>query len=500
MNDEFFNDNDLDRWLRESAYQQRVVPAPDGWDTPSGDVWQRLRRGLDERKKRRRFLWLWLLPALLLGSGAWWYGFYQPRRTGAGQIGNGPAAKITVAPQLKQPASNPDAEAAYPAAPAKPMTKEQTLNTKPVFPGPASTVLHGPAGGFLTVPPAPQPNAGSPFSTPLTVQTAPGTGPEAHETAPAVLTADTGGVSHAAAATNTQAGKTCRTEANIPDLLPSPAVVLSASSPVQWPAAPVVHPQSPALHWYVGAFSGMSYTARVLKSGDGKIPNGQESGAWTPVAGLQIGLPLARHWVLKTGLQSTAIRLQAQRTIRFTYQTNQEQYNAQDFAYRSTTDQNIETSFGRVQMRMVVNREPNRPIADQAVVELTLRTDEQAQYIRVPLKARWLGSAGRWQWTISGGLGFNFERQYELRLTAARANRPGLRNIAARQLRNRAIGLAPVLFDAEMDAGLQLRLTPRWSLRLGPEFRYGLNSLYRNGPFRALPVSGGFQFGLIWGG
>ncbi len=60
MNDDLFDDTELDRWLRDNAGRYNRTPAPDGWDTPSNAVWEGLRAGLDRRKKRRRYGWLWL--------------------------------------------------------------------------------------------------------------------------------------------------------------------------------------------------------------------------------------------------------------------------------------------------------------------------------------------------------------------------------------------------------------------------------------------------------
>ena len=506
MNDEFFNDTDLDRWLRENADRKAAAPAPDGWDTPSEAVWHGLRNGLDQRKKRRRLLGLWLMLIAIFSGGAFWY--FTPN-TMIPPMENTAAGKTTEQarpiPDSGQPTAEPGPPVLQSTAAAAPSTK-QTTNTKTAYPGPASAVRTVRAGDPFAQSPALRPNAGPTFSgvndAALSAQ---------RRTAASAAGLDMQLPGHGSgqepedAATPAPVSTTVVAEPAVQPMHPATVLPMAWPAPTipprpfQWPAAPPVQPHRSKRHWYAGLEYGAFYTSRVLKTQNGKVPNGQESGAWAPEFGLKIGLPLSRQWTLETGLQSAGMHIQARRTVRFNYRTNLEQYDAQNFAYRSSTDQNIETSFGQVEMRMNVSREPNRPIADQAVVEIALNTDEQVRYLRAPLTLRWQGGAGRWQWSAGGGLGLNFEQGYALRLTAARANRPGLRDITVRRLRNRAAGLAPLMVDAQIDAGLRVRLASRWSFRLAPEFRYGLNSMYQGGPFRSLAVSGGFQFGVYWG-
>jgi len=68
-----FNDNELDRWLRQSAGHGNAPPASDGWDTPAEHVWTQVRTGLDDRKKRRRrYFAFWTVLLIGLFAGGWW--------------------------------------------------------------------------------------------------------------------------------------------------------------------------------------------------------------------------------------------------------------------------------------------------------------------------------------------------------------------------------------------------------------------------------------------
>lgn len=282
--------------------------------------------------------------------------------------------------------------------------------------------------------------------------------------------------------------------------LPLPALTFWGAHkqlPMVLAPAPVIHPYRPRPKMYAAAATGVFLTSRVLKKAGKTIPNGRETGAWTWQQCLSAGWAFHPNWALETGLQRTAVHLQAERLLRFRYRVNNEKFDGQRFLYQNSANDVMETSFGAVEMRMEVGREPSRPIDDLAVFRIVLHTDEQVNYWRIPLALRWsYTTRSPWQWSLAAGLGLNFEAGYDLQLTAARTNRLGIRDIRARRLGSGA-GLAPFMADLQLGGQLAYRLSPRCSAMLTPEFRYGLSSMYRQGPFRSLAVSGGVQAGVI---
>lgn len=264
------------------------------------------------------------------------------------------------------------------------------------------------------------------------------------------------------------------------------------------PVSPFIRPQKDRPRLCAGFTTGMFFTTRKLQYAGTDVPNGRESGAWTWQQGLSLGWKFHRHWAVESGLQRAAVHLQAERELQFRYRLNQEQFDQQRFLYQNSANDVMETSFGAVEMRMDVGREPSRPINDLAVFRVVLRTDEQARYWRVPLALRWSpASRGPWQWSVNGGIGLNFSAGYELSLDAARANRPGIRGVSARSSGS-ADGLAPMMADLQFGAQLAYRLSQRCTLSLAPEFRYGLSPMYRGAAFRSLAVSQGIQAGILW--
>ena len=118
-------------------------------------------------------------------------------------------------------------------------------------------------------------------------------------------------------------------------------------------------------------------------------------------------------------------------------------------------------------------------------------------YWGIPLSLRSRSATtGPWQWSLAAGPGYNFTAGYDLQLTAARTNRPGVRDIRARVL-GRASGLAPFMADVQFGGQVGYRISPRCSLLLTPEFRYGLSPMYRQGSFRSQAVSGGVHVGVM---
>lgn len=512
-----FNDNELDRWLRQSAGQGPEQPAPDGWDTPPEDVWEQLRAGLDQRRKRRRLFWAaWFFAVIGLAGIAWYAGSTaftpsrpQPFRAEENipQIKDSPNTPSSFGENKKLQHHFKDAkiETGRPSLTISEGVENDVLAaqkeiTPPVINGRdrLSGVLgvlsdnSGPAAGAKAyVAPAPGPDIAPMKSLPTpfpderpasTVMSAPG-----HSRISGT------GMSNA---------QTARTAVGAPVPLPvapaplpgKPAYAPFLNLP---PVSALIRPQKDHPSVYSGLATGVFFTTRKLKHTGTDAPNGQESGGWIWQQGLSLGWKFHRRWAIESGLQRTAIHLQAERQLQFRYRLHQEQFDQQRFLYQNTANDVMETSFGAVEMRMDVGREPSRPINDLAVFRVVLRTDEQARYWRVPLTLRWSPAArGPWQWNLAGGIGLNFSDGYELRMAAARANRPGIRGISAR-LSGNANGLAPMTTDLQFGGQLAYRLSRRCALSLSPEFRYGLSPMYRSGPFRSLAVSGGVQAGLF---
>ncbi|MCB9333176.1 MAG: outer membrane beta-barrel protein [Lewinellaceae bacterium] len=509
-----FNDNELDRWLREHA----EAPASDGWDTPSEAVWTGLRTGLDARKKRRRFfllLWFGLLAGLLGGIGFWQFQPEQPHlstETSGSPLITEQKTNTLSAPISSEKSASPSA-AATPAdndnpgtSPASGISGKTTTNHTQIAKSPTpepvnttttrnsnsiqSTTVQTTAQVNTTPPPAATQTAGSgpKISGSLSIENKP--------QQPQVL----------------QPGPTTGTlknqdviAPNVPALLPTlpaaPLVLLPIRQQAFHPEpidliTPVEKMATPGqAGWYAGAVSGMFFTSRNLQTQTGQALNGTEAGTWTWQQGIQFGRTLNAHWAIESGLQRSSIQLQAERQIHFQYRTDREKFNADRYLYQSSTDQVVQTSFGEVEMWMDMGREPSRPILNLASVDIILRTNEQVNFLRIPVLLRYQAGKGPWQWSLNTGLGINLKSDYTLSLTAARANRPGVRDISAR-VQNRPDGLAPVMLDAQFGAGLQYRLAPNWALELSPQLRYGISSINRNSALKSYAISSGLQLGL----
>ncbi|MCC6462607.1 MAG: hypothetical protein IT260_19220 [Saprospiraceae bacterium] len=489
--------NELDQWLRQHADPGTDQPAPDGWDTPSGTVWAGVRAGLDQRRKRRRRFLFWLFfLAGLAGTGLW--------------LGDSltPAAKHLAPPMAvpERPAAAPNPK--QPAVQAEQLSRLKATGAAlppagRLLPAAADSKIKNPSTAATRVQnqiasrqpdPASQNTGPKSSLQPLQAEAAASADPIVPAPLPGLApenTVLTDGPRPASAGLHAPALQT------LPGHWPPLAGPAPASPPLPPSGNAPIRPLPQPNRLYVAATAGLRFTTRSLQGPGNAKPKGRESGAWVREVGLCAGWQVQPHWAIETGLQRTAIRLQAERVLNFRYRTNTEQFDNQNFAYRNSDEEKLETSFGQVDLRMDLSREPNRPIDDQAAVALSLRTDEQVNYWSIPLLLRRVQHSGRWQWSLSAGIGLHLEAGYQVQVQAARANRPGIRNIQVR-LQGRANGLSPLFWDARLGAGLQYRLSPRASIALAPEFRYGLSSIYRRGPFRSLTRSGGITAGLAW--
>mgnify|MGYP007073246432 CR=1 FL=1 len=290
-----YNNNELDRWLREQA-------EADGWDQPSEQVWTNLRAGLDARRKRRLWFWLFVfaLGAGLLGGGIGYRHWHKSETIPAVQ--NGPVAGTeSGAGKTRAAAEPPETSADFeissnsrnlPSAEknsrtpdtrtlpqvAESGTNHTTQNTQAARQSTAQTNTHTnttkPAvrdwAGNQAARTAPQnlPTHASEIVPNTAVQAAepehnlPGT-----NTAPAppdtpVSIAET-------APEETQA---IPPVALLPRIQPARLSVPQRPEPVSMALPPIVK-KTPENGWYAGAVAGMFFTGRRIKSESGQQPN-----------------------------------------------------------------------------------------------------------------------------------------------------------------------------------------------------------------------------------
>lgn len=464
MKNEPFSDD----WLRDHADSTDGRPAPDGWDTPSEQVWMRVRTGLQRRKRRRRFVFWGLACAIFtLGCLAFW--------------------------QTGKPAAPP---AAGPGPRTAPVAPAATTAPRPPANGPESLEKSAAAPFFLSK----KPTAGAEKSLPFPVQKNNAASlvarPAAAETSPAPnpLAAGTAVNLNSGFAVETPAWSTLPLRRHFVQSILSDSVRSSLHTALS--DLPAGKRKSRAF-FQIGLTGGLFFTTRTLRGDPGGRPNGRESGAWTSQCGLTASRALGRHWRLETGLQWTAVRLRAERRGVVRFRSDQERYDPNRDVYETSTRQEVQTSFGSVDMRVDIGRQAGQIIHNQEAIRLSLQTDERVNYLRLPLTLRFADGSGRWQWSAQTGLGLNLRSGYDLTVTAARADRMAIRTVSARAER-RAAGLAPALIDAQIGLRLAYRFAPRWSVAAAPEFRHGLGSMTRQPAFRAYPVSVGLQLGAYW--
>lgn len=243
--------------------------------------------------------------------------------------------------------------------------------------------------------------------------------------------------------------------------------------------------------------TGLFLTALKLKTGEtGELPNGQERAALSWQQGLGVGLLLNPHWALETGLQFSTHHISATRESNLIFKTNEERFDPLNQVYTGTVKQELQTSFGEVEMRYDINRIAGQPVIDQTEVKVAIETDERVHYLRVPVALcyrRHFGPA-----LICGlqaGTGVNLLTGYRFQVAQSNTQLPEIRSINARNL-NQARGLTQVLLDAQLGLSGQLALTPRWQLLLHVEARHGLQSMYQNAGFKSYPVAIGLHLGL----
>lgn len=243
--------------------------------------------------------------------------------------------------------------------------------------------------------------------------------------------------------------------------------------------------------------TGLFLTALQLKAGsNGQLPNGRERAALSWQQGLGVGLLLNPHWALETGLQFCTHHISATRQSSLIFKTNEERFDPLNQVYTGTVKQELQTSFGEVEMRYDINRIAGQPVVDQTEVKVAIETDERVHYLRVPVALHYRRHFGRaLTCGLQTGTGINLLTGYRFQVAQSNTQLPEFRSINARNL-TQARGLTQVLMDAQVGLSGQLALTPQWQLLLQVEARHGLQSMYQNAGFKSYPVAIGLQLGL----
>lgn len=490
---EFLPNASLDHWLREHADGSQMLPSADGWDQPSEQVWTAVQAGLRRRKRRRLVFFWWLSLGAVLGGGAvagsmgrYWKGGFEAKAIG----------------------SSAENQTGFEASHSLNRGASPEVNPTP-NPSPEGEV-HAPAGSKLSsfhktiyFQQQPKGHALSEGKLPalsgegLGVGSTPGQGFPSSGTAilnnPAVLRP-------VSITPETKLSVNISTPENLPVAIASRIEPSAARVSPESSVAPTLLPFSLPLKntpsfWTFGASGGYFFTTRTLRAPTGDRPNGTEHGAWTWQGGFFVRRNLHRYWSLESGLQWTAIGLQAERSGRVRFRSNQERYDPSRDVYQTTARQQMETSFGAVDLRFDISRRAGQAIDDQEIIRLSLNTDEQVRYLRMPLALRYTNGRGRWHWGAQFGGGLSWRTGYALYLKAGSSDRLAIVDVQARAER-RAAGLAPLVGDVHLAFDLDYQLTPRIAFHLAPEIRHGFTSLYRNGPFASYPLTTGLQAGF----
>ena len=193
-----------------------------------------------------------------------------------------------------------------------------------------------------------------------------------------------------------------------------------------------------------------------------------------------------------------AHHIRATRESLLTFKTNEERFDPLHQVYTGTVKQELQTSFGEVEMRYDINRIAGQPVLDQAEVKVDFETDERIHYLRVPLTLDYRRQIGRkLVWSAQAGTAVNILTGYRFVVAQSNTPLPAIRSIDARNL-NQARGLTNVLVDAQIGLSGKLNLNPHWQLLLRLEGRHGLQSMYQNAGFKSYPVAIGLNLGLNW--
>jgi hypothetical protein len=467
MNRTPFSDDSLDQWLKSQAEQSSGALEPDGWDTPSPQVWVQVRASIDARKKKKRFVWWWF-PGILA------FGILVSLANGQMRLLKTPETGKNIREIQEKTTPEKNSTSIDSNTPNR-QTPQQTgfaTNTEPALVFSAQTMR---AAGMERATPVT-----APLEKPLQTQVF---SPET----PDVATLNS----------------------------PSPFKLLFAVKPLGFLPFPPLKPfEQVSNHrtkqpvpikkyrpkpYYFGTGAATFFTYRIIKDRAGitQASGGPARGGWTRQSYLMVGRVLNRHWALESGLQYSAVRLTSQHKATIRFRADQEQYDVENEEYVSRFEQTLQSTFGAADLRFDLTRNPDQSIPDKTKIKVKLQTDERVTYLRMPLSALFTVGRNRWSASASAGLGMNVQVGYQMHVDSASADLVTLKNLST-QSAKRAAGMAGFYTDIHTGLALGYHLFSQWTVQAGAEYRYGFQPMYNNGTYFSYPVSLGIRLGVLW--
>ncbi len=226
-----------------------------------------------------------------------------------------------------------------------------------------------------------------------------------------------------------------------------------------------------------------------------------ESSELSFAAGFLAGVDLTNSWRLYSGISYQRYSQASNHTIGLRYSTDQA-ITDQNGDLVTTYNTDLQTSFGdaEVELRVANRSSSNEPdINEGHIFPVSFTAEERMQHLGIPLLLEYRFGHKWLEFSLKGGIVGNFLISKEMHITGVRMMHPRLmsREVdipATRLLRN----INDFTLDAQLSAGAHVSLSKRLSLTLEPTFRSNISPIFENARLETRMYSLALNTGFLW--
>lgn len=214
--------------------------------------------------------------------------------------------------------------------------------------------------------------------------------------------------------------------------------------------------------------------------------------------GIDLGWRISRKWQLESGLHHFSYQAVSIHERQFNFSTGTEHIPTLG---PNDTDLELElhSPLGEMEVLFIFTRDPSAVIPDGALITLNIETQSRLNYLSIPLVLQYeFLSKDRLGMFIKGGVSGQILMNDRFELQEVTSPDSPLRLIDGETLAKPS-GIERHIFNYLVGAGLDYRLSPRFSITLEPTYTRSLNPLVKNELVihsATLGIFGGLRFRL----
>jgi hypothetical protein len=283
-----------------------------------------------------------------------------------------------------------------------------------------------------------------------------------------------------------------RPDVSVPDLVDYPALSLIANNTNQ----PKLHlpdqHSHPAMQWYASLKAGLSFVGSQLEGNPPAIIKGEK-----PLAAFRTGVGLeaafSKNWSIETGLDYLVSSTQTDYSLQVPY-THQNEYQHDDGNYDNVYNHSLPSPLGNYPAQLILTRESSASVAEGELMNLDLSIQQRIQLLSLPLMLKFAFGKAPLRFGVKSGLRTNLALGIESEYSSLVSHHSAIHQ------RHTSIGkpslseLQRVTFGYSFGFDVNYQLNQRWGLFMESAYQRSILPIYKNQEVRS--YLRGFELGL----